>query len=385
MGLELLFLLLPVAAFTGWWIGRGTPGHPAQEMALDPEYFRGLSYLINEQPDRAIEVFTRMLEVNSETVEVHIALGNLFRQRGEVDRSIRIHQNLIARPALTGAQRGQALFELGQDYMRAGLLDRAENLFNELSDNREYAVLALRKLIDIYQREKEWNQAIAVSRRLEGFAGQPLNTMVAQYFCELAELSRKSRDYSQAMKLVRQALAEDRNCARASILEGDLLKESNKLSDAIRVYKKIEAQDSTLISEIVERIVDCHRKLDSSHELVEYLRAIYEKYPDESVMRALASLLREVQGEAAAFDLINDYLRKRPSISGLSHLLKLKLDTSFPSYPQELVILSDMINKALSERPAYHCGECGFSANSLYWQCPGCQRWNTIRMIQSVK
>ena len=221
MGLEILFLLLPVAALSGWLVGRGgVSGHRREEGGLfSPDYFKGLNYLLNEQPDKAVEVFVQMLEVDSETVETHFALGNLFRRRGEVDRAIRIHQNLIARPTLNRTQRNQALFELARDYMAAGLLDRAEALFEELIDDREYSEQVGCQLLEIYQQEKEWDQAIEVARRLQGTGidGAPL---ISHFYCELAERAMRRNDYAEAGKLLKRALSEDRANVRVSLLEG---------------------------------------------------------------------------------------------------------------------------------------------------------------------
>jgi lipopolysaccharide biosynthesis regulator YciM len=159
---ELLLLLLPVAAASGWIAARRSQRQERGKCVNDtsPVYFRGLNHLLNEEPDKAIDAFVEMLEVDSDTVETHLALGNLFRRRGEVERAIRIHQNLIARPALTREQRAQALLELGQDYMRAGLLDRAENLFRELKDTRLHVRQALKNLLVIYEKERDWQACL---------------------------------------------------------------------------------------------------------------------------------------------------------------------------------------------------------------------------------
>ena len=203
---------------------------------------KGLNFLLNEQPDKAIEVFTHVLEVNSETVETHLALGNLFRRRGEVERAIRIHQNLIARPTLDKEQRSHALLELGQDYLKAGLFDRAENLFLELAEIRLHSEQALRLLLRIYQQEKEWDKAISSARKLARFSGENMNNVVAHYNCELAELAYANKDYSAARAFVREALSSDRKCVRANILLGDIEAEGNRHRDAIKAWKHIEEQ-----------------------------------------------------------------------------------------------------------------------------------------------
>jgi len=206
--INLLWLLLPVAALSGWYLGqrRADPGRDGgRERGLRSDYFKGINYLLNEQPDKAIEVFIKVLEVDQETVETHLALGNLYRRRGEVDRAIRIHQNLVARNTLSPEQRYEALLELGQDYLSAGLLDRAENLFKELAEASHYRVQALRQLIDIYEQEKDWDQAISCARQLERATGNQLGPVIAHYQCEQAEQLRERKEYKSALKLLGKA------------------------------------------------------------------------------------------------------------------------------------------------------------------------------------
>jgi len=198
------WLLLPVAALSGWFIahlgrkrGRGDP-----MMDLSSTYFRGLNYLLNEQPDKAIEVFLKLAEVDNDTVETHLALGNLFRRRGEVDRAIRIHQNLVARTTLSAEQRSYALLELGEDYMRAGLFDRAEDLFLEMVDMGVHMEPVLNHLVVIFEQEKDWDKAIDAARKLGPISGRDMAPVVAQYYCELAEVARESGDESRARKFL---------------------------------------------------------------------------------------------------------------------------------------------------------------------------------------
>ena len=183
-----LLLLLPLAAVSGWFAARQDQRYKSRKCGADipSDYFKGLNLLLNEQPDKAIEVFIKVLEVDTETVETHLMLGNLFRRRGEIERATRIHQNLIARPKLDRYQRSQALFELAQDYLKAGLLDRAENLLLEYAEVEKDSEPALRQLLYVYQQEKEWNQAIATAKRLAKASGESTDEMIANFLCEQA-------------------------------------------------------------------------------------------------------------------------------------------------------------------------------------------------------
>jgi lipopolysaccharide biosynthesis regulator YciM len=271
---EISLALLPVAAFSGWLIGRRSSSNKKNSVRFDlpSNYLKGLNYLLNEQQDKAIELFISMLDVDNDTVETHLALGSLFRRRGEVDRAIRIHQNLIARPTLSQLQRAQALSELGQDYMRAGLLDRAETLFSELVDKEPHSEAALQQLLDIYQQEKDWNKAIQISHLLENRTGQSRRAIVAQYYCETADELYRHGEPAKALKFIKKAMNEDVNCARASILEGTIEQEAGNIKAAIKAFHRIEHQDPELLPEVIQPLTDCYRHIGKIESMVTFLR-----------------------------------------------------------------------------------------------------------------
>ena len=388
MALELLFLLLPVAALSGWWVGkRRMLSSPTLKLTpqFSTQYFQGLNYLINEQPDKAIDVFIKMLEVDCETVETHFTLANLFRRRGEVDRAIRIHQNLIARPTLSQEQRAQALYELGLDYMRAGILGRAEGLFLELVEDHAKNVQALEQLIDIYQQEKDWDKAITTLQKYITVTGRGQQSVIAQYYCELAEDARYAGDFDRATKMLRQALASDKGCVRASILEGKYATEKGDLKVALRAYKRVEHQDLDYLPEIIEPLIECSRKIGKLDEIVEYLNNILVEHGGISVMLALAEIIRQRDGDQVAANFITEQLRKKPSVRGLHRLIELNLSMSHGDARENLLILRDLTTKLLKNRSIYKCNQCGFSGKSLHWHCPGCKSWNSIKPIQGVE
>lgn len=386
MGIEVLFLLLPVAAFSGWWIGR-RGGNRGRERGGDfsSEYFKGLNYLLNEQPDEAIEVFVQMLDAESDTVEVHFALGNLFLRRGEVDRAIRVHQNLIARPTLTREQRNQALYELGRDYMRAGLLDRAENLFLELSDDAAYGELALRQLLDVYQQEKEWDRAVGVVDRISGRTGRDMRPLVAQFYCELAEEAMSEGDVGRAQKMLKRALVEDRKCARASLLEGQLLFRGGNAKAAVKSLRRVEDQDPDYLPEALEPLQSCYAALGRPGDMIDYLRGVLERHGGISPLLLLAELLRRRDGEAAAMAAMAEFLRRRPSVRGMARLIQMKLAAAHEPAHEDLELLGELTGRILDGKPVYKCSRCGFTGKTLHWQCPSCKEWNTVKPIQGVE
>ncbi len=378
---EWLLLLLPVAAASGWLAAKRSAGKVGSEKSgTDPRaaYFRGLNFLLNEQPDKAIDVFMRMLEVDSDTVETHLALGNLFRRRGEVDRAIRIHQNLIARPTLSREQRAQALLELGQDYMRAGLFDRAESLFSELVEMSLFQEQALRGLKTIYQQEKDWEKCLSVSRQLEAKSGEALSVERAHYYCELAECARAANDSASVLAYLKQAQGSDAACVRATILHGRVEAAQGDYRGAIRTLRKVEQQDAAYIVEILPSLAECYARVGARKDWITFLKSALEKTRSAPVMLALAGVIQEDEGAAAAADFLTAQLRAAPSLEGLNRLISLH-SSNGRGDGEVLAILRELVEHLLANRPGYQCQRCGFAAKTLHWQCPGCKTWGSIR------
>jgi lipopolysaccharide biosynthesis regulator YciM len=386
MELLLLYGLLPVAALSGWWIGRRLPEKPSSQnqIAFSSDYFKGLNFLLNEQPDKAIDVFVKMLEVDSETVETHLALGNLFRRRGEGDRAIRIHQNLIARPTLNKEQRALALFELGQDYMRAGLLGRAETLFLELLGQGGFRNDVMEKLLDIYQQEKDWQKAIDISKRIETFSGRNMGAFMAQFYCEQGEGLKALGDFKAALRMAKKAMANDRRCVRASLLQADIEKMTGHCKAAVKTLKQVEKQDVQYIPEVVEPLVECYESLGKPHEAERYLNYLLDAHGGITPLLALAELVRQREGEHAASDRIVSFLRERPSVRGLDRLIELNLVNSDGAARENLLILKELTRRLLEDKSPYRCRNCGFKAKLLRWSCPGCKQWGSIRPVHGV-
>ena len=280
----LLFLLLPVAAASGWFVARrrGERQRGAQIGKLSRTYFKGVNFLLNEQPDKAIEVFLELAEVDKNTVETHFALGNLFRRRGEVDRAIRVHQNLIARPTLTDEQRTQAVLELGEDFMRAGLLDRAETLFADLVKANTSAPAALRHLISIYQQERDWTKAIEHARRYETATGEPMGKLIAQFQCELAEAARSHGDIPAARAFLAQAYRDDTHCIRAGIVEGNIELAAGNDQAAIRALERVARHDVEYLPEFLKPLLSAYERRGERARARAFLAEMIERYPGVS-------------------------------------------------------------------------------------------------------
>lgn len=386
MLMPLLFLLLPVAATCGWFVGRRASHKqiPRLPHKIRRDYFKGLNYLINEQPDKAVDVFIKLLEVDSDTVETHLALGSLFRRRGEVDRAIRVHQNLIARPQLAKPHRLHALSELGQDYLRAGVLDRAERLFLELVELGEEDQPSLHFLLHIYQQEKDWHKAIEIAKKLQAH-GESMSATIAQYYCELAEQMIEKGWSQDALNDLKRAQAIDHGCVRASMIRGRLESEVGHYKEAIRCYKRVIAQDPDYISEIVAPLADCYRYLNEEDKLVTFLEESLVRYPRISLVLVISDYLHRQHGEKVAIEFIAQQIQRQPSLRGLSHLVELYLLNSTGDAKEKLLILQSFMNKLLADKPVYQCSHCGFSGKTLYWLCPSCHHWNTVKPIRGLE
>jgi len=382
----LLFFLLPIAAFSGWVLGRRRSERKsgARVSELSTSYFRGLNYLLNEQQDKAIEVFLKLADINRDTVETHLALGNLFRRRGEVDRAIRVHQNLIARPSLSQDEKTVALLELGEDYMRAGLLDRAETLFADLVAMDALAPSALKHLIAIYQHERDWDKAIEHAQRLERATGESQGAVIAQFHCELADQARAQGVRDDARTHVADAFAVEPTCVRASMVLGHIEAASGDLDAAIRAFERVADLDIDYIPEILSPLLDCYARAQQMARAEEFLLGITETYQGVSPVLALARLYTRTQGEDAAVAFLNRALRQRPSVRALMALIDVNLHTASGEARDNFLILRDLTRKLVEGQAMYRCNKCGFGAKAHHWQCPSCKSWGSVRPIHGV-
>jgi len=382
----LLVILLPVAAASGWWAARtsNTRAERNNHNQLHPEYFKGLNYVLNEQPDKAIEIFIRMLEVDSDTIETHLALGNLFRRRGEVDRAIRIHQNLIARPDLNRSYKAQALLELGLDYMRLGILDRAEGLFSELVASDMLSVQAQTHLLEIYQQERDWEKAIITARQLKTASNKKLEPVMSQFYCELAGMELENHNDKGAKHYIKRALKIDPKCVRASIMEGILAKNSGQYRAAINAFRRIETQDPAYLYEVIQLMRDCYDTLSIPEKYTTYLQEILLNHGGITPLLYLTDDMAKKQGDDAAIRFLSDELRKRPTVRGVNHLMKYTLTRTDGELNKDLATIKELTSQLLEDRPVYECNVCGFSAKTLHWHCPGCRNWNSVKPVYGV-
>ena len=384
--INVLIFLIPFAAVIGWYIGMHRVNAKKNNQNMVPkDYLLGLNFLLNEQPDKAVDIFIKMLEVDSDTVETHLALGSLFRRRGEVDRAIRIHQNLIARPRLNKQQRQQALLALGQDYMRAGMLDRAERIFLDIVEDSQDNIASLYYLLDIYQQEKAWAQAAQIAANIATTSGESMQTHIAHYYCELALQAKQRKDFLEAKKQCKKALSADKNSVRASLIQGDIEFLENNFQSAIKYYKQVREQDADFLTESIHPICECYEKLNLVDQLIIYLNECLSTHARVSIAILLSDYVLQTEGIEAAVDLITKYMEKHPSTRGLKRLIELQLLHESTRNKENLFLLQSIMTSMLRNKPIYRCQHCGFSAKMLHWLCPGCKHWNTVKPIHGLE
>jgi lipopolysaccharide biosynthesis regulator YciM len=376
--IELWWLLvLPVFFGLGWIAARIDIKHLVKESrALPRSYFKGLNFLLNEQPDKAIEAFLEAAKVDPETIDLHFALGNLFRRRGEADRAIRVHQNLVDRDNLTDEQRLHALSELGQDFLKLGLLDRAEDIFVKLrgtSRNEE----AMRILLEIYQQEKEWQKAIEIAEQLPDHAGHEWIKEVANFHCEMASDAFLSDKPEEALKHLDLALSVNRKCARAIMLQGDIALKHGDPAAAIEHWKRIEQQNPVYLALVAGKLMDAFRKLGKESTGVALLRSYLDEYSSLDLLDAVFEAEIANGTPEGAYALVRDELRRNPTLLGLDKLLEAQILSATPETRGDIELMKNLIHNHTRRVARYRCDNCGFKARQFYWRCPACGGWET--------
>jgi lipopolysaccharide biosynthesis regulator YciM len=391
-----LFLLVFTAIACGWLLGRFAGGHPAMPGGaanVYRHYFRGLNYLLNDRSDEAIDTFVDTLEVTKETLETHVALGNLMRRKGEVERAIRIHQNLLARPNLPPLQLQQAHLELARDYISAGLYDRAERLLRDLvQSSEELRAVSLRHLVEIYQAERDWAKAIETATRLlprrNLFLSAPdpdpeLEGAIAHFHCELAQHALEKNEFEGARAHLKQALIRDAKCVRASLLSGLLEYRAGQFQAAIDALQQVPKQNPALVPESLDTLRACYDALGQREQLVGYLRECLGKYPSTRLVLAIGEELALRDSPTAANAFISEQMRIRPTLRGLLALMAAQREPSPAGDPADANqdMLQALLQKLVLSKPAYQCHRCGFSGRQIHWLCPSCKQWNTVQPI----
>jgi lipopolysaccharide biosynthesis regulator YciM len=349
---------------------------------ISADYIRGLNLVLNRRTDEALELFVQMAKVDDDTLETHFALGHLFRRRGEFERAIRVHENLLARPSLNEAQRHQAVFSLAEDYLGAGLFDRAEQLFSQLRESSTLAEAALDKLVGIYEREREWQKAIDALRKLEMLRGTK-SSQVAHYYCELAEAARAAGDRDAAREYLRHTVRSESGALRGTLIRASLAQEERDYAQAIPLYEQVIAADRHFITEVLPPLLECYRAAGRIAEFDAYLETLIAK--DETLQRdlAYATVIGNLGGSAVLTRAVERFVFEHPVLANLVNAAELQTLPAEQRGPAIERIAQGLRTIALANA-RYRCGNCGYSTQNFIWHCPSCKLWETVRPIATV-
>ncbi|WP_322994525.1 lipopolysaccharide assembly protein LapB [Castellaniella sp.] len=387
-------IFVPVLFGLGWIAARFDFRQMLSETrALPDSYFKGLNFLLNEEPDRAIDAFIEVAKLDPETTELHFALGSLFRRRGEIERAIRVHQSLLSRQDLPQTDRENAQLALAQDFFKAGMLDRAEQGFQAIVHTR-HAQEAMRALIRIYESEHDWLRAIETVQQLHGRADEAV-PQLCHYHCERAQAMLAASSFD--VQAVTAALDAAENAARQNgatpaaetrirLLRAQLAAQSGDL-DAQRLQLLDVLKSAPEYAGLVaQSLLDCYVALGRAADGLAVLQAQYQQLPTLDLFNVVFRALRAQQGADPAWAYGRQALQAHPSLLGLDRLLEVELtQDAGPSARQSIVpgadlgLLRSLIHKHTQRLDRYACSQCGFEARRYYWQCPGCNAWETYR------
>lgn len=391
--IELLFLLLPIAAAYGWYMGYRNAKKDQDDISnkLSRDYVTGMNLLLSNQTEKAVDLFLDMLE-KQETenhieqgsqFEAELTLGNLFRSRGEVDRALRIHQALDRSPNYSFEQKLLAKQQLAKDFMSVGFYDRAENLYILLVDEPHFAENALQQLALIYQKTKEWQKAINVAEKLAKIAPQSDNLNLAQYYCEFA---KTLSDQNEKQRFLQLALKVSPSCVRASILLAELCIEQQNFAESVSVLENVLNQDPEYISEALPLLKQSYQALSQNESFELFLIKASSAYKNSAVDLALAELIAEKDSIVVAQNKIYQQLSQNPSPFLFHRFIQYQIAEAEDGQAKEsLVLLHKMVGERIKQGFEYRCIHCGYQSHKLIWNCPSCRQWQSIKPIQGTE
>lgn len=377
---------LPIVFALGWvgarWDMRlEKRENEIERLAQQKSTFKGLNLLLNEEPDKAIDALVQIAQLDPETTELHFALGSLFRRRGETERAIRVHQHLANREDLPSRHRDHAAYELGRDFLRAGLLDRAETSLNRVSTDSKYGIPAKEGLLEMYQVEKDWAKAIISSNELEVLQGKSRQKEIAHFNCELAEEALRRKDIATAERHINLAMQSVPNHPRATILQGDCLVAQNQLEKAISAWALIAQNHPAYLALVADRWIDVHKALSKADEGLQVLVDALKTQAGGELLDITFKHVMALRGVPQAEALMTDVMRHTPSLSAMALRVQARLTLAEVAQndkaAQEFKASYGLLKQRTNTLARYTCGNCGFRARRFYWQCPGCNHWES--------
>lgn len=383
-------ILLVLALAVSWWFGRKSvmPGRASQG-DFSRDYFVGLNYLVNDEPDDAIDIFIRSLEIDSSSLEAHLALGALLRRRGKVDKSISVYQSLLARPRLDERQVNEIKVELTRSYIASGLLDRAERLLEQLQQTHgEFRQTGLSLAMNVFQIERDWENGVKAAEELIRMCPArdraQYQLIASHFYCEIAEEQIESKEYKAARQSLKKAYQMSRSNARVSFLTGQVEMQLGDYKDAIKALARIQHQDPDYFPDAYGLLLECYQQLNSGKQLERFVESSLEEEPSAGILLNISEHITERDGSREALRFLMQHIKQKPSLVLMSRALRLLGEESDEEQRELHLLFHHVIEDFLQQNAMYRCGNCGFEGKYLHWQCPGCASWGTVRPVKGI-
>ncbi|WOH37953.1 lipopolysaccharide assembly protein LapB [Thalassotalea fonticola] len=386
--IEFLFLLLPVAWGHGLFMGRNSIKQKDQNAkdSLTVKYSTGLNYLLSNQQDKAMEYLLEALKVEDDTVEAHFAMANLFRRRGELDRALKVHEYLVRQPMLSDKEKQQAVFELGRDFYSAGLYDRAEKLFLKLLKSKMYGCKSLTYLLHIFQSTKDWDKGIALEKAVLKSKDKKLKHVLANFYCELANIAILQDEYIKELELLQNALTLDPKSSRANFLMAQVFENSEQFNNACRCYQEIFYQDQEFFPDVIDKMQQCYQRSDNNDDFYPFIKKVFDKTGSTTALIKYLEYVELTSSKEKAEEYILSALNRRPTIRGFKHFVKMQLnDGNDDKTNKSLDVIKELVAAYLKIKPRYSCKNCGFNSTVHYWSCPSCHDWEQLKPVRGLE
>ncbi|MDO1510587.1 MULTISPECIES: lipopolysaccharide assembly protein LapB [unclassified Neisseria] len=375
--LLLPIILLPVFFAMGWFAARVDMKAVLKQAKTVPGgFYKSLDALVDRNSGKAARELAEVIDQQPQSYDLNLTLGKLYRQRGENDKAINMHRALLDSPDTVGEKRERVLFELGQNYQSAGLVDRAEQIFLGLQ-NGNMAKEARQVLLSIYQQDRDWEKAIEMAQLLS-HDEQTYQFEIAQFYCELAQAALFQSNFETARSYVQKALDANKKCTRANMILGDIEQKQGNFGAAIEAYTAIEKQNHAYLSMVGERLYDAYDALGKAQEGLNVLTGYMKTFPQLDLINVIyeKSLLLNGEGEAAQTAV--ELVRQKPDLSGVYRLLGLQLSELNPAWKADADMMRSVIGRQLQKAVMYRCRNCHFKSQVFFWHCPACNKWETF-------
>ncbi|MGQ7843678.1 tetratricopeptide repeat protein [Granulosicoccus sp. 3-233] len=383
---DLLWLLLPVAAMAGWFAAkRNDARRPDAFWDYTKHFHQDLNVLLSEQPDKTPELFEALSGTSRDTAETHIALGNHYRRRGDMERAVLLHQSVIDKVELHADIRDTARVELARDYRSAGLLDRSEQVLHELLESEHRRDDAYESLLQLHEQEADWQQAITVAIEFDRSTERKLGPRIAHYYCELAAQSEKLGERDEATERLLQAVRHHPGCARALMMQASLALASGDYDRSLELYDQVESLRSELMPEIIDSRFQAFKAAGDQERLLSFVKRIREQRNAYSVIRSTRQIIAELHSDALADRFFKEQILRRPSLKGLRDWAHDQVELSKPGERDKVRVICNLLDQVIEDKPVYRCNSCGFQGNVMHWRCPGCGRWDSVSTIIGVE